>query len=82
MKFELKVTDRSYRENNPFVEILKDLGFTFSENKVLHDFLTVEENPHIEINTLEELMELKDKVENELVITGDNKIEIYNDYRE
>ncbi len=58
-------------------EVYEKLWFSFDDRWYHYD------NPNIEINTLDELKELQDKVGDELIIDFRNmNIEIYNSYRE
>jgi hypothetical protein len=58
-------------------ELYEKLWFSFD------DRWWVEVTPRIEINTIDELKELQDNVDDELIIDFNNmNIEIYNAYRE
>lgn len=78
MKFLLTATSYNCLSSEN-MDIFKKLGAIFIGYLI--------KDPEIEINSLEELMDLKRKLGNDLIITeksGDSypTIEIYNDYRE
>lgn len=84
MKFTLTTTEDIYDINSPEIERLKILGFSFSEEKGIFDssrpIMSIKSSPDIEINTLEELIKLKELFGP--LILQDQEIEIYNGYRE
>ncbi len=74
MKFTLTTSRNNYEDYPNEIEKLTELGFSFDES-------WIEEDIEIEINTLEELIELSEKVGFELIVDK-NSIEIYNGWRE
>ena len=77
MKFKLSTTGYFYPQEDRRKK-LSELGFTFKPS----DFkeFSIEGNPEIEIETLDELMDFTKKY-GEIIIDG-KSIEIYDDYRE
>jgi len=74
MKFKLSTAGFRYHVSDKNIEILKKLGFTFAQLKGLpyepnpKEWLHIEGEPEIEINSLEELLELGDKMAASLVV--------------
>jgi hypothetical protein len=79
MKFTLCLTDPNLHPDHDkeAIESYKILGFVFDrKNRAIN-------TPEIEINSIEELLEIRNKLKQELVVYSDrNVIEIYNGYRE
>lgn len=87
MKFELFLTSsRIYNGEIEKINFLKSLGFipTYERNIVNFEKRTI----FIELSTLEELIELINKLKEDIIIStdyledGNATIEIYNSYRE
>lgn len=78
MEFTLSTAGYFYPEANSRKK-LEDLGFTFKPSDY-KDF-TIQGNPVITINTLEELINFSNTIEGEIIV-GEGRIEIYDDYRE
>jgi hypothetical protein len=91
MKFKLKTSGHFYTEEDAIP--LRDLGFTFKQAIPLHESifkeglnrlgpsLIIHGTPIIYFNTLEELAAFATKW-GEIIVTGCETIEIYDDYRE
>ncbi len=87
MKFNITVTGDFYKANQEKeTDRLKELGFKFKklEEDEFMGYTTkleyFEDDPTIEINSLEELIDFNKKY-GRIILSG-NQIEIYNDYRE
>lgn len=83
MIFKLSTSKYFYHKNSAWVKDLKLLGFTFEEVNLPWECgdVSIGNEPTIEIKSLEELMEFRNKF-GQLVLEDENRIEIYNDYRE
>lgn len=82
MKFIVSTSGNFY--NSESIKSLKELGFKFSDYTKLDDERTnymENDEVFIEINNLDELLEFQKKF-GDLIISEDNKLEIYDDYRE
>jgi len=81
MKFKLGNVQSFYDEGNKYMELLKTLGFVFELCPSGSQYwVTPRSENTVEINTLEELLELVDKVGN--LIIDKESITIYDDYIE
>lgn len=78
MEFELSTSGYFYPQKERR-EKLEKLGFTFKPSD--YKGFTIEGKPTITINSLEELMEFINSMNDEIIV-GDGSIEIYDDYRE
>lgn len=82
MKFKLRIAKNFYEEKD---EVLEELGFEFKEYNLLGPynyeagrFWKEDENPPVvEVDSLEELMELRERVDCGLLVDEDEII-IYN----
>lgn len=86
MKFKLITADCDYTEKE--VKYLSKLGFKFKEDG---DLYTIQKSPHIELNSLEELVQFTNDVKSNIKRTKGiildtkrkvNKIMIYDSYIE
>jgi hypothetical protein len=88
MKFKLSLTGNFYKENE--IKKYEELGFEFEKLDGVflgdtHKLIDLDENgewlvSEIEINTIDELIKFVEKYGK--IIFWNDKIEIYNDYRE
>ena len=78
MQFELRTSGLFYPQEERRKELEK-LGFTFKPSG--YKSFTIEGNPQININSLEELIEFSNKLNSDLIVS-DGCIEIYDDHRE
>jgi hypothetical protein len=82
MKYELIITDMRYFKYSK-QELIKEFGFVCNEKAKPYCEWEDEYIPvFIEINSLEELHDFIKKVDSKIIITKDNKLEIYNGGRE
>lgn len=82
MIFVLHAAKSNYtRESDATMEMMKSLGFKFPVRNDGEVRIAYDDEPTIEINTLEDLMTLMKKCGSELIV-GSTEITIYNDYME
>jgi hypothetical protein len=85
MKFKLSTSGAGYEDNPEQRALVEQLGFTFRKTMPFQIGRSVEYRiegkPEIEIGTLEELMQFV-KTYGPIIVSENERIEIYDDYRE
>lgn len=89
LTFKLRTTGYFYDNYSSHIEMLKSLGFEFDPPKEegLHGWSATrytkkDIEPEIEIETLDDLLALRERVRTDIILCENNVLEIYDDYRE